>query len=187
MPVPADSALLVGVKGFEAKGGPTAGLAQLLALGGHCGYLMEVLKLVGRNVPEDVIFPPILLPESAKVRLIGEMPESLLPVSEKKSRLLPPGPTSRERRSPWSSVLNPFSVTVTESTVPGRLVTKMFEGYGAAAPASRPRPGAVIAPALQYEYGPAPDPELGIVVALSTRWSKVPVLMPNSVPVLVPL
>ena len=71
--------------------------------------------------------------------------------------------------------------------MPGRLVTKMFEGYGEAGPESLPSPGAMMAPVLQYVYGPAPDPEVGIVVAVSTRWSKVPVLMPNSVPVSVPL
>jgi hypothetical protein len=149
---------------------------------------MFVFKLVGLYVPEEGL-PPILLPaKSEKVRLIGDgTVEVLLPVSEKKSRLLPPGPTSRERRSPWSWVLNPFNVTVTPFTVPGRLVTKIFEGYGAAAPALAPRPGAVIAPVLQYAYGPAPDPEVGFVVAVSTRWSKVALLIPNSVPVLVPL
>jgi len=39
---------------------------------------------------------------------------------------------------------------------------------------------------LQYMYGPAPDPEAGLVVAVSTRWLYFPVLTPNSVPVLVP-
>src|SRR5271170_3912152 len=129
MAVPAVAALLVGVKGFEGNGGPTAGLAQLGALGGHCGYLMLVLKLVGRKVPAEERFPlTLLLAESEKVRLNGDgAVETLLPVSEKKSRLLPPGPTSRERRSPWSLVLNPVKVTVVASTVPGKFVTKMFE------------------------------------------------------------
>ena len=45
----------------------------------------------------------------------------------------------------------------------------------------------VIGPELQNVYGPAPDAEVGIVVAALTRWSYCPVLMPNSVPVLVPL
>src|ERR1700683_1762433 len=82
---------------------------------------------------------------SEKVRLNGDGAlETLLPVNEKKSRLLPPGPTRRERRSPWSFVLNPFNVTVTAFTVPGRLVKKTFEGYGEATPEPLPNPGAVI-------------------------------------------
>ena len=50
-----------------------------------------------------------------------------------------------------------------------------------------PSPGAIMAPVLQKEYGPAPVPDAGFVVALSTRWSNFPVLIPNSVPVFVPL
>src|SRR5271154_2789134 len=104
----------------------------------------------------------MLAPPSEKVRLngAGGAPEAMLPpVREKKSRLLPPGPTSRERRSRWSEVLNPFNVTVTAFTVPGRPVTKIFEGYGEAGPISLPGPGAMIEPELQNVYGPAPDPE----------------------------
>src|SRR5271169_282312 len=132
---------------------------------------MSVLLLVGRKVPEETRFPVTLLDAvSEKVRLNGDGAlETLLPVSEKKSRLLPPGPTRRERRSPWSLVLNPFKVTVSAFTVPGRLVTKMFEGYGEAGPESLPSPGAVIDPVLQNVYGPARVPAVGIVVAVPTR------------------
>src|SRR5271155_5434560 len=115
---------------------------------------MSVLLLVGRKVPAETRFPVTLLDAvSEKVRLNGDGAlETLLPVREKKSRLLPPGPTSKEGRSPWSLVLNPFSVTVTPFTVPGRLVTKMFEGYGEATPESLPSPGTAIAPVLQNVY-----------------------------------
>src|ERR1700722_1082122 len=131
---------------------------------------MSVLKLVGAKVLDEKRFPLIVLAPSAKVRLIGGGAlEMLLPVSEKKSRLLPPGPTSRESRSPWSLVWNPFKVTVTAFTVPGRPDTKMFEGYGEAGPESLPNPGATIEPELQNVYGPAPVADVGFVVAVSTR------------------
>ena len=49
-----------GVNGFVGNGGPTGGLAQVGALGGHCGYVVALLppfKLVGLKLPDEVRFP----------------------------------------------------------------------------------------------------------------------------------
>ena len=81
------------------------------------------------------------------------------PVREKKSSVwavvgfdTPLGPTSSDSRFTGELIWKPFSVMVILATVPGRALTKMFDGFGLAGPmslAATVPAGIVIAPVLQ--------------------------------------
>src|SRR5262249_39010174 len=95
--------------------------------------------------------------------------EEVEPASEKKTNVLPVGPTRSIERSCGRLSVSPFKSTVTLLIVPDSPETKMFDGYG-------------VATALSLRVTPESELQNWLpltVVWLLAVWIRVPMLVPK--------